>query len=157
MKKLPNMVIIEETIGDGFLNEKGKAVVTTKTKTYARSKDWYEKNKSDETLKVLGDAYEVIRVIQGRKVRQVVTIEKAEELESGITPNILIEKVDSKESIQIEEEIDSESEEESEEEETIEEVEIVEEIQKEEEGTIEAEKEIQPKKRGPKKKEEKEN
>ena len=81
MKKLPNMVLIQETIGGGFLNEKGKAVVTTKTKTYARSKDWYEKNKSDETLKVLGDAYEKITIIQGRKVRQIVTLEKAEQIE----------------------------------------------------------------------------
>lgn len=129
MRKLSNMLLIQETIGGGFLNENGKAVVTTKTKTYARSKDWYEKNKSDETLKVLGDAYEVIRAIQGRKVRQVVTIEKAEELESVIKPNILIEKADSEKSIEPEEDIEPESEE---------------------------EKSIEPKKRGPKKKEEKE-
>lgn len=78
MKKLPNMVIIEETIGGGFLNEKGKPVVTTKTKTYARSKEWAEKNKSDETLKVLGDAYEKFTIFQGKKVRQIVTLSKEE-------------------------------------------------------------------------------
>lgn len=80
MRKLPNMVIIEETIGDGFINENGKKVVVTKTKTYARSKDWYEKNKGDETLKVLGDAYEKITTYQGRKIRQIVTLPKEEKI-----------------------------------------------------------------------------
>lgn len=81
MRKLANMVIIEESIGDGFINENGKKVVSTKTKTYSRSKEWAEKNSGDETLKVLGDAYEVFSVIQGKKVRQVVTLEKAEQIE----------------------------------------------------------------------------
>ena len=80
MKKLPNMVLIQETIGGGFLNEKGKPVVTTKTKTYARSKEWYEKNKGDETLKALGDAYEKFTVFQGKKVRQIVTLPKEEKV-----------------------------------------------------------------------------
>lgn len=80
MKKLPNMVIIEETIGDGFINENGKKVVVTKTKTYARSKEWAEKNKGDETLKVLGDAYEKFTVFQGKKVRQIVTLPKEEKV-----------------------------------------------------------------------------
>lgn len=78
MRKLPNMVIIEETIGDGFINENGKKVVVTKTKTYARSKEWAEKNKGDETLKVLGDAYEKITTFQGKKIRQIVTLPKEE-------------------------------------------------------------------------------
>lgn len=81
MRKLANMVIIEESIGDGFINENGKKVVSTKTKTYSRSKEWAEKNSGDETLKVIDDAYEVFSVIQGKKVRQVVTLEKAEEIE----------------------------------------------------------------------------
>ena len=92
MNKLANMVIIEESIGDGFINENGKKVVSTKKRTFSRSKEWSEKNSGDETLKVLGDAYEVFSVIQGKKVRQVVTLEKAEQIEGIVNEPEKVEK-----------------------------------------------------------------
>ncbi len=127
MRKLPNMVLIEETIGDGFINENGKKVVVTKTKTYARSKEWYEKNKSDETLKVLGDAYEKFTTFQGRKVRQIVTLPKGETLNEEAK-----EFIPAGHDSEFEEEIENSEE------------------------IIEAEKAIEPAKRGRKKAEQKE-
>ncbi len=165
MNKLPNMVIIEESIGDGFINENGKKVVSTKTKTYSRSKEWAEKNSGDETLKVLGDAYEVFSVIQGRKVRQIVTIERAEQIESkkSIQPTIFLEpKSEDDSEVELEDELEDKEDSEGDKpfevetteellDEEIQEVQIVEEIEKPEEEIIEAEKSIERAKRGRKK------
>ena len=93
MRQLKNMVVVEETIGSGVLNDKGKAIVSTTKKRYSRSKEWATKAEAeDETIKIVGDAYEVYKVVKGQKVRLILTKEEAEKIE-GVAPETEEEEV----------------------------------------------------------------
>ena len=82
MKELKNMVIVEETITTGYTNEHGKVVATSIKKRKALGKEFAEKRaKTDETLEIIGPAFEVIRAINGKKIRQVLSLEDAEVIE----------------------------------------------------------------------------
>jgi hypothetical protein len=92
MKELKNMVIVEETINTGFINEHGKVVTSSKTKRKAMGKEYAEKViKTDETIKIIGPAYEVIRKIGCKTIRQVLTLEEAESIESVKTNQTVID------------------------------------------------------------------
>lgn len=85
MKELKNMVIVEETITTGYTNDHGKVVASSKTKRKALGKEYAEKlAETDETIQVIGQAYEVIRKINGKSIRQVLTLEDAESIEGTI-------------------------------------------------------------------------
>lgn len=100
MKELKNMVIVEETINTGFINEHGKVVTSSKTKRKALGKEYAEKViKTDETIKIIGPAYEVIRKIGGKTIRQVLTLEEAESIEGVKTNQTVIDFKPQKEEV----------------------------------------------------------
>lgn len=85
MKELKNMVIVEETITTGYTNEHGKVVATSIKKRKALGKEFAEKRaETDETLEIIGPAFEIIRTINGKKVRQVLSLEDAEAIEGVV-------------------------------------------------------------------------
>lgn len=101
MKELKNMVIVEETINTGFINEHGKVVTSSKTKRKALGKEYAEKViKTDETIKIIGPAYEVIRKIGGKTIRQVLTLEEAESIEGVKTNQTVIDFNPQKEEVE---------------------------------------------------------
>ena len=84
MKELKNMVIVEETITTGYTNEHGKVVATSIKKRKALGKEFAEKRaETDETIIVIGSAYEILRTINGKKVRQVLSLEDAKAIEGA--------------------------------------------------------------------------
>lgn len=98
MKELKNMVIVEETITTGYMNDHGKVVASSKTKRKALVKEYAEKlAETDETIQVIGQAYEVIRKINGKSIRQVLTLEDAESIEGKIEQNNGTKLTDNKE------------------------------------------------------------
>ena len=87
MKKLEGIVIVKEMIVvDGHINANNKIIAPTKEKFSAKPKaiaDDYILN--DPTAEIVGDAYEVFDLFEGRKRRNVVHLERAEEIESGLS------------------------------------------------------------------------
>lgn len=101
MKELKNMVIVEETMTTGYVNEHSKVVAISKTKRKAMGKEYAEKVvKTDETIKIIGPAYEVIRKIGGKTIRQVLTLEEAEAIEGVKTNQTVIDFNPQKEEVE---------------------------------------------------------
>jgi len=85
MKKLEGIVIVKEMIVvDGHVNANNKIIAPTKEKFSAKPKAIAEDYiLNDPTAEIVGDAYEVFDLFEGRKRRNVVTKERAEEIESN--------------------------------------------------------------------------
>ena len=85
MKKLEGIVIVKETIVDGgYINDKNKVIAPTKTKYSAKPRTVAEDYVlNDPTAEIIGDAYEVFDTFEGRRRRNVVHLERAEEIEAS--------------------------------------------------------------------------
>jgi len=97
MKKLEGIVIVKEMIVvDGHVNANNKIIAPTKEKFSAKPKAIAEDYiLNDPTAEIVGDAYEVFDLFEGRKRRNVVTKERAEEIESNqVTKTIEVPKAD---------------------------------------------------------------
>lgn len=85
MKKLEGIVIVkEEIVVDGHINDKGKVIAPTKTKYSSKPRTIAEDYVlNDPTAEIIGDAYEVFDTFEGRRRRNVVHLERAEEIEAS--------------------------------------------------------------------------
>jgi hypothetical protein len=85
MRKLEGIVIVkEEIVVDGHINDKGKVIAPTKTKYSAKPRTIAEDYiLNDPTAEIIGDAYEVFDTFEGRRRRNVVQLERAEEIEAS--------------------------------------------------------------------------